>query len=68
MHLSGTVERLLAVRARESAVPSVGVELIASTGVCVRYKRVWSVRVSQAKRKEEKVSCGVIWCLRNDEY
>ena len=21
----------------------------------------------QAKRKEEKVSCGVIWCLRNDE-
>jgi len=59
LRLSGTIERLFAVRAGESAVPSVGVELIASTGVCVSYKRVWSVRV--CRRKERKKKCRVLW-------
>lgn len=38
LRLCRSIERLFAVGAGESAVPSVGVELIASTGVCVRSK------------------------------
>jgi hypothetical protein len=57
LRLPGTFERLFAVRAGESVVPSVGVELIATTGVCVRYKRVWSVGVCE--RNERKKKCRV---------